>query len=47
MILDEIRELIQKNVNENGEAKFDVEKVRIALELTRTEIVQSLPSTNR
>ena len=42
LILEEIKNLVLMNSDDDGHADFDSQKVRIALELAKTELTQSL-----
>ena len=41
-ILEEIRKMILENSDQEGHTDFDSQKVQIALELAKTELIQSL-----
>ena len=42
LILEEINKLVLTNSDIDGNTDFDSQKVRIALELAKTELIQSL-----
>lgn len=42
LILEEIKKLVLTNSDSDGNTDFDSQKVRIALELAKTELIQSL-----
>ena len=41
-VLEELKKLILENSDDNGHTDFDSQKVRIALDLAKTELIRSL-----